>query len=108
MTTTPSKPAGIDPRGPRFGAAITAVLLLATLFVALVQPWLYAAPLLAVIVALFAWGRSRGFSATRTANCLHGSFNPAWHRQPSLKTRAHRRLPNSSASSSPASACSSA
>lgn len=60
MTTTPSKPAGIDPRGPRFGAAITAVLLLATLFIALVRPWLYAAPLLAVIVALFAWGAFAG------------------------------------------------
>jgi hypothetical protein len=63
--------AGIDPRGPRFGAGITAVLLLVTIGAALpsaVSPLatlgLRAAEpgfvLLAVITALFAWGAFAG------------------------------------------------
>ena len=31
MSTSSKSPAGIDPRGPRFGAGITAVLLLVTI-----------------------------------------------------------------------------
>jgi hypothetical protein len=52
--------AGIDPRSPRFGAAITAVLLLAVIFVALVGASEAALVLLTVIAALFAWGAFAG------------------------------------------------
>lgn len=69
--TQPAHPtaAGIDPRSPRFGAGITAVLLLAALFLALttqlgsepggraVEP---AFLLLLVIGLLFAWGAFAG------------------------------------------------
>lgn len=55
-----SAPLEIDPRGPRFGASITAVLLLVVVYLALagssvVAPWLFAA-----LVALFAWGAFAG------------------------------------------------
>ena len=59
MTTpSPTKtPAGIDPRGPRFGAAITSVLLLITVFLALDSANATAAyALLSVITVLFAIG----------------------------------------------------
>jgi hypothetical protein len=44
MSTSSNSPAGIDPRGPRFGAGITAVLLLVTIALGLAQwprgqPW---------------------------------------------------------------------
>ncbi|QNE33843.1 DUF4395 domain-containing protein [Leifsonia shinshuensis] len=51
---------GIDPRSPRFGAAITAVLLLVDLFLALTGATAAAAVLLLVIAALFAWGAFAG------------------------------------------------
>jgi len=60
---------GIDPRGPRFGAAITSVLLLVTVGLALVTPLGSsaverlvepAALLQLVLVALFAWGAFAG------------------------------------------------
>ncbi|MEN9620633.1 MAG: hypothetical protein RL499_826 [Actinomycetota bacterium] len=66
---TPSQPFGIDPRGPRFGASITAVLLLIVVLLGLTEPLgadLVAralqpsALLLTVIVALFAWGAFAG------------------------------------------------
>ncbi|KGJ76470.1 membrane protein [Cryobacterium roopkundense] len=50
----------IDPRGPRFGAAITAVLLLVTVFLSLVGASTAALALLIVITALFAWGALAG------------------------------------------------
>ncbi len=61
MSDAPSRPAGIDPRGPRFVAAVTAVisvvvLLLGTGAVALVT--------LAVLVAGFALGVARGPAGT--------------------------------------------
>jgi len=61
--------AGIDPRGPRFGAAITAALLLVVVLLGLIEPQgsdLLAralqpsAVLLAVLVGLFAWGAFAG------------------------------------------------
>ncbi len=67
-TPNENAPAGIDPRGPRFAAAITALLLLIALFLALVgsatrpgAPLIErvsdpAFVLLVVIAALFAWG----------------------------------------------------
>jgi hypothetical protein len=48
-------PAGIDPRGPRFGAAITSVLLLVDLFLALIDLTSAAFWLLVVIALLFLW-----------------------------------------------------
>lgn len=61
MSTT--KPTGIDPRGPRFGAAITSVLLLATIYLALDSATLSNAYyLLSVITVLFAIGAIFGNS----------------------------------------------
>lgn len=51
---------GIDPRSPRFGAGITAVLLLVDIFLALVGATAAAAILLLVIALLFAWGAFAG------------------------------------------------
>ncbi|WAB83683.1 DUF4395 domain-containing protein [Microcella daejeonensis] len=51
---------GIDPRGPRFGAAITAVLLLVVLALGLSGASLAAAGLLTALVAIFAWGAFAG------------------------------------------------
>ena len=62
-TTATKTPAGIDPRGPRFGAAITSVLLLITVFLALDAATAASAYLLlAVITALFAVGAIFGNS----------------------------------------------
>ena len=60
--TTPTTPAnGIDPRSPRFGAAITTVLLAATIVLTLIPAtWAAGIVLLAVIVALFAIGGIAG------------------------------------------------
>lgn len=65
MTDRPA-PAGIDPRGPRFGAGITAVLLLVVVGLSLASPspgpasaawWL-----LAALALLFAWGALAGIA----------------------------------------------
>jgi hypothetical protein len=64
MTENPSTArtgaTGIDPRSPRFGAAITAVLLLIDLFLALIGATAAAAVLLLAIALLFAWGAFAG------------------------------------------------
>jgi len=61
--TSNKTPAGIDPRGPRFGAAITSVLLLVTVFLALDSATAGSAyVLLAVITGLFAVGAIFGNS----------------------------------------------
>lgn len=52
--------AGIDPRGPRFGASITAVLLLVVVGLALSGALVAAIALLAALVAIFAWGAFAG------------------------------------------------
>ncbi|WP_434969909.1 DUF4395 domain-containing protein [Microbacterium sp. bgisy207] len=52
----PENPRGIDPRGPRFAAAITSVLLLVDVFLALIGASVAAFILLAVITLLFVWG----------------------------------------------------
>ncbi|NUU08055.1 DUF4395 domain-containing protein [Leifsonia sp. C5G2] len=61
-STTSARPAaaGIDPRSPRFGAGITAVLLLIDLFLSLVGATTAATVLLLVIALLFAWGAFAG------------------------------------------------
>jgi hypothetical protein len=62
-TSATKTPAGIDPRGPRFGAAITSLLLLITVFLALDSASAAAAyGLLVVITALFAVGAIFGNS----------------------------------------------
>ena len=53
-------PAGIDPRSPRFGAGITAVLLLVVIGLNLAGVWLASTILFAALVALFAWGAFAG------------------------------------------------
>ncbi|TFC76943.1 DUF4395 domain-containing protein [Cryobacterium cheniae] len=55
----PERP-DLDPRGPRFGAAITAVLLLVVVFLALTGASVAALVLLSVLAALFAWGAFAG------------------------------------------------
>ncbi|KRC49733.1 hypothetical protein ASE16_13655 [Leifsonia sp. Root227] len=59
-TTGTSSRAGIDPRSPRFGAGITAVLLLIGVFLGLVGATTAAFWLLLVIALLFAWGAFAG------------------------------------------------
>lgn len=70
--TPPSNPAGIDPRGPRFGAAITAALLVITL---LLGTGPAATGLLTVVGVLFALGVARGVQGT-----LQGLAFKAWVR----------------------------
>lgn len=58
--TSPARPAGIDPRGPRFGAGVTAIVFLVVIALALLDlP--FAALGLAIYAALvFAWGTIAG------------------------------------------------
>lgn len=65
-------PAGIDPRGPRFGAAVTAVLLVVTV---LLGSGPAATALLTVIALLFVLGVARGVQGT-----LQGLAFRAWIR----------------------------
>jgi cytochrome c biogenesis protein CcdA len=61
MTTPNTSTPGIDPRSPRFGAAITTVLLAATIVLTLIPAtWTAGIVLLAVIVVLFAIGGIAG------------------------------------------------
>lgn len=53
-------PRGIDPRGPRFGAAITAALLAATIFAGLVGAATVTLVLYLLATVLFAWGAFAG------------------------------------------------
>ncbi|MGI9823414.1 DUF4395 domain-containing protein [Agromyces sp. Marseille-Q5079] len=57
---TTGAPAGIDPRAPRFSAAITAVLLLAVVVLSVAGAALAAWVLLAAISAIFLWGAVAG------------------------------------------------
>ena len=58
---TAVRPAGIDPRGPRFGAGVTAVLLVVVI---LLGSGPVAAAVLALVAALFVVGVSRGVQGT--------------------------------------------
>ncbi|MDJ0324015.1 DUF4395 domain-containing protein [Cryobacterium sp. PH31-AA6] len=74
MPTSPTDPGGagasagaprprradLDPRGPRFGAGITAVLLLVVVFLSLIGASAAALSLLAGLAVLFAWGAFAG------------------------------------------------
>jgi len=67
MSSLPETPAapnaasgGIDPRGPRFTAAVMSVLLLAVVFLGVADASSAAPVLLTVAVATFAWGAGAG------------------------------------------------
>ncbi|TFC43832.1 DUF4395 family protein [Cryobacterium sp. TMT1-21] len=69
MSVSPAEPRSVkprtarpdlDPRGPRFGAAITAVLLLVVVFLSLTGASVAALLLLAGLAGLFAWGAFAG------------------------------------------------
>ncbi|QEO13312.1 DUF4395 domain-containing protein [Agromyces intestinalis] len=60
MSAESARPAGIDPRGPRFTAAITAALLLVVVVLGVAGLALAAWILLAVIAAVFAWSALAG------------------------------------------------
>jgi hypothetical protein len=59
LVAKPGQP-GIDPRGPRFGAGITAVLLLVVIGLSLGGLTAAALVLFAIITVLFAWGAFAG------------------------------------------------
>lgn len=59
MTPT-DRGSGIDPRSPRFGAGITAILLLVTIFLSLIGASVAAVIVLTAIALLFAWGAFAG------------------------------------------------
>jgi hypothetical protein len=59
-TKTPAKARGIDPRGPRFGAGITAVLLLIVIGLALGNLYTAAFIVFAVVTLGFVWGTFAG------------------------------------------------
>ncbi|WP_395243455.1 DUF4395 family protein [Agromyces sp. MMS24-K17] len=58
----PDAPRGIDPRGPRFAAAITAALLLVDVVLGLADAALAAWILLAALSAIFLWSAIAGVS----------------------------------------------
>jgi len=60
-TTNRSTPR-IDPRGPRFGAGITAVLLLVVVFLGLIGVTTAATVLLSALSLLFLWGAAAGIA----------------------------------------------
>jgi len=61
MTATVAvRPATVDPRAPRFGAAITAAVLLVDVFLGVAGATGAAVVLLAAVTALFAWGAFAG------------------------------------------------
>jgi hypothetical protein len=103
-----ARPAAIDPRGPRFAAAITSVLLLLGTFLALLGTATRSAStfaervadpgfiVLAVVAILFVWG----FSSPATSPCSGPSCARAWPRRPTGRIRGRRASPRSSASSS--------
>lgn len=60
MSPTDPPRHGIDPRGPRFGAAITAALLGVVVFTGLVGATSISLVLYLIVTALFAWGAFAG------------------------------------------------
>lgn len=76
VTSTRPAAAGIDPRSPRFGAGITAVLLLVDLFLALVGATTAAAVLLLAIALLFAWGAFAGIRRHPYGALYRGLIRP--------------------------------
>ncbi|WP_024288310.1 DUF4395 domain-containing protein [Cellulomonas sp. KRMCY2] len=73
VAQAPVTPAGIDPRGPRFGAAVSAALLGATLLLGTTTA---GAVLLAVAAGLFALGAMRGVQGTLQAAIFRSLVRP--------------------------------
>lgn len=71
-----STPAGIDPRGPRFGAGITAVLLLIVIGLSLGGLLAPALILFAVQTVLFAWGAFAGIGRHPYGVLFRGVVRP--------------------------------
>src|SRR5665647_3530298 len=76
-------PAGIDPRGPRFGAAITAALLAITL---LLGTGPAATTLLTVVALLFVLGVARGVQGTLQGLAFRAWVRPRLTPHPSSRT----------------------
>jgi hypothetical protein len=75
-------PAGIDPRGPRFGAAITSVLLVITL---LLGSGAAATALLTVVALLFVIGVARGVQGTPQGLAFRAWVRPRLGPPPELE-----------------------
>ncbi len=67
---------GIDPRGPRFGAAITAVLLLVVIGLQLAGFTIPALVIFIYLVVLFGWAAFAGIQRHPTACCSARSSRP--------------------------------
>ncbi|MBW4041846.1 MAG: DUF4395 domain-containing protein [Acidobacteria bacterium] len=67
---------GIDPRGPRFGAGITALLLLVDLFLGFTGAGVPATLLLAAICAVFAWGAFAGIERHPSGRLFRALIRP--------------------------------
>lgn len=59
-TATAAAPTGVDPRGPRFTAGVTAIIALVIVGLGLAGQTVAATVVLAGLVALFAWGTFAG------------------------------------------------
>jgi hypothetical protein len=71
--TTETTPAGIDPRGPQFNAAVTMVVLVAILATA---GTVVGTVLTAVQAALFVWGATAGVTRTPHARAFKALVRP--------------------------------
>ena len=76
MPTAESARPGIDPRSPRFGAAITAVLLLLVVFLGVAGAATGALVLLTAVAALFAWGAFAGIRRHPYGALFRGVVRP--------------------------------
>src|SRR4051812_26575402 len=73
FTSTPPVALGIDPRGPRFSASLTSVVLA----LALVTPFPVSVALLVAQAAVFAVGATQGVQHTPYAHIFRGAGPPA-------------------------------
>jgi hypothetical protein len=72
VTSTPPVALGIDPRGPRFSASLTSVVLA----LALVTPFPVSVALLVAQAAVFAVGATQGVQHTPYAHIFRGLVRP--------------------------------
>lgn len=82
VAATHPHPVGIDPRGPRFGAAITAVLLVAVLLLA---PAAAARIVMAVVVLLFLIGVTAGAQGSVQGRVFRSLIGPRLAPPPELE-----------------------
>ncbi len=83
--SVPAKPVGIDPRGPRFVAAVTGVVLLVVVFLGLVGSWLPALILLAAQFLVFAWSAIAGVRKHPYAVLFRRVIRPRLNPPPELE-----------------------